>query len=394
MKTIQTLLLFFFLLALFPINQAGAKEQKELELQSESAVLMDAKSGQILYGKNENKRMNPASITKIATAIYALEHANLHDKVIVSENATKVEGTKVYLEAGEVVTMEKLIIGMLLNSGNDAAVAIAEHIDGSVGNFARHINNYLVENIGVTETHFENPNGLFGKNHYTTAADMAKITKYAEQNNDFRKIFGMKEYNWNGQSWNTKLLTHHRLLKGEYPYETATITGGKNGFIQEAGFTLVTAAEKNNQHFIVVTMKSNEKKAPYADTIELLDYGFSHFATEYIPKGLVFMKNGTKYIADENIYYTVEKGKRYSKTVNEQGILTIDSGDRKDLVPHFQLRVQSTSPKQAPLENTEQGNFSKMISMEAVANLGILAFFTMGIVLILRYRTKLYPWNE
>lgn len=394
MKIRQTIVLLPLLLALFPINHVAAEKQKEIELQSESAVLMDAKSGQILYGENENKRMNPASITKIATAIYALEHASLNEKVNVSENATKVEGTKVYLEAGEVVTMEKLIIGMLLNSGNDAAVAIAEHIDGSVGNFARHINSYLVKNIGVTNTHFENPNGLFGKNHYTTAQDMAKITKYAEQNNEFRKIFGMKEYNWKGQSWDTTLLTHHRLLKGEYPYDTATITGGKNGFIQEAGFTLVTTAEKNNQHFIVVTMKSNVKKAPYKDTIALLDYGFSHFATEYVPKGLVLMKNGTKYIADENLYYTVQKGKSYSKTVNEQGILTIDSGDRKGLVPHFQLRVQSTSPKHDSLKNTERESFSKMISLEAISNLGLLAYFTMGFVFILRYRTKLYPWNE
>ena len=119
----------FFLIASVSIS---AQEITTIDLDSEAAVLMDGETGQILYGKNETKQMYPASITKIATAIYALEKGNLQDQVTISEEATNVAGTRVYLEPGEVVSLEKLIIGMLVNSGNDAAYAIAEHIDGDI----------------------------------------------------------------------------------------------------------------------------------------------------------------------------------------------------------------------------------------------------------------------
>lgn len=145
MKVYSILLFCAAILLLMPGRHVFAQE--ELQLMSESTVLMDAKSGQILYGKNETERMNPASITKIATAIYAIEHSNLDEQVTVSEQATMVEGTRVYLEAGEVVSMEKLLTGMIMNSGNDAAVAIAEHIDGSVAQFSKNINKYLTNKI-------------------------------------------------------------------------------------------------------------------------------------------------------------------------------------------------------------------------------------------------------
>ncbi len=356
MKVYSILLFCAAILLLMPGRHVFAQE--ELQLMSESAVLMDAKSGQILYGKNETERMNPASITKIATAIYAIEHSNLDEQVTVSEQATMVEGTRVYLEAGEVVSMEKLLTGMLMNSGNDAAVAIAEHIDGSVAQFSKNINKYLTNKIGVTNTHFENPNGLYNENHYTTAADMAKITKYALANDTFRKIFGMKEYHWDGQSWDTTLLTHHRLLKGEFPYETATVTGGKNGFINESGFTLVTTAEKDNLELIAVTMKTNFKDAPYSDTIQLLDYGFKNFTSEMIPKETIFTEDGMKYMVEEDFYFTTKNGQDYKQTVDSHGVLHIEDNDTDQLTVSVPLHPLN-APE--PAKKDDQGIFAPVM---------------------------------
>ena len=247
-------LTLLFILFQFPVFAAD----DDIQINSEAAVLIDAKTGQVLYGKNENQKMSPASLTKIATTIYAIENGNLNDMVTVSEQATDVEGTKVYLEPGEVLPLEMLIIGMMVNSRNDAANAISEHLDGNMERFAQNINRYVQEEIGVHHTHFENPSGLFGENHYTTAVDLAEITRYAMKNEKFRSIFGMIEFEWNGQSWDTTLLTHHRLLKGEFPCD-ARITGGKNGYISEAGFTLVTTAEKNGLELVAVTLNADNR---------------------------------------------------------------------------------------------------------------------------------------
>ena len=336
------LIVFYFVL---PFH--GYAQDEEMNIISESAILMDAKSGQVIFGKNENAKMFPASITKIATAIYAIETSNLSDLVTVSENAWNVEGTRVYLEVGEEMTLEKLIIGMIVNSGNDAAVAIAEHIDGSLENFSKNINQYLTEKIGVENTHFTNPHGLYDEGHYTTAYDMAKITSYALQNEKFREIFAIVKYPWEGQSWDTTLLNHHRILKGEFPYEG--VTGGKNGFVNESGFTLVTSAKRDHIELVAVTLKTNFKNVPYTDTINLLDYGFENYKTMKIDKESTFELDGLKFKATEDLYYTVETEKTISFHVNENGELFIVNED-EETIARFQL--QSLQEKSEKVEET------------------------------------------
>lgn len=139
---------------------------------SEAAILIEEKTGRILYKKNSDLKMYPASLTKVATAIYAIERGNLEDIVTVSQHARKVDGTRVYLEEGEKVPLKKLIQGLLINSGNDAGVAIAEHLDGSEEEFAINVNSYLKE-IGLQNTNFTNPHGLFNPDHTTTAGNNA-----------------------------------------------------------------------------------------------------------------------------------------------------------------------------------------------------------------------------
>lgn len=335
MKIRKLFISIVLFLLLFPYNIA-AKSTDIPKVFSESAILIDAKSGQTIYGKNENKRMNPASITKIATAIYAIENGDLSDDVVISETATNVEGTTVFLEPGEVVTLKKLIIGMIVNSGNDAALAIAEHIDGSLANFEKHFNAYLQDYIGVNNTHFENPHGLYGENHYSTAHDMAKITKYAMENETFRSIINIQEYKWDGASWDTTLVNHHRLILGEFPYD-AQITGGKNGFINESGYTLVTTATKDDLNLIAVTMKTDDKDVPYTDTLNLFDFGFQNFQTKKIPKGTEFTVQDKKFITKKDLLYTVNIHERYTNEVDTSGLLTIYNQLNEPIVS-FQLK--------------------------------------------------------
>lgn len=336
MKIRKLFISIVLFLLLFPYNIA-AKSTDIPKVFSESAILIDAKSGQTIYGKNENKRMNPASITKIATAIYAIENGDLSDDVVISETATNVEGTTVFLEPGEVVTLKKLIIGMIVNSGNDAALAIAEHIDGSLANFEKHFNAYLQDYIGVNNTHFENPHGLYGENHYSTAHDMAKITKYAMENETFRSIINIQEYKWDGASWDTTLVNHHRLILGEFPYD-AQITGGKNGFINESGYTLVTTATKDDLNLIAITMKTDDKDVPYTDTLNLFDFGFQNFQTKKIPKGTEFTVQDKKFIAKKDLLYTVNIHERYTNEVDTSGLLTIYNQQLNEPIVSFQLK--------------------------------------------------------
>ncbi len=281
MNKLQMLSLVILLLHLFFISPVIAEESRNLNLASESAILIDAKSGYVIYEKASERQMYPASITKIITAIVALEDGNKEDLVLVSQNARNTGGTKVYLEEGEVVSLHKLIQGLLINSGNDAGVAIAEHMDGSVEKFAERMNSFVIEKVGISNSSFTNPHGLFNENHYTTASDMAKITQYAIENESFTEIMSTWSLPWKGESWDTTLYNHHKLMK-EIPYEG--VIGGKNGYVNQAGFTLVTVAERDDIKLIAVTLNARGKNKPYKDTIALFDYGFEHFDPSMVPK--------------------------------------------------------------------------------------------------------------
>jgi D-alanyl-D-alanine carboxypeptidase len=318
-----------------------------VNLTSEAAILIDAKSGKVLYEKNSRERMYPASITKIITGIMALEQDNPEDTVTVSEKARNVDGTRVYLLEEERVSLYKLVQGLLINSGNDAGIAIAEHIEGSVDLFAESMNQFVKEKVGVTDSNFVNPHGLFDSNHYTTAYDMAKITQYAMQNEDFREIVGTKELKWDGEGWNTTLYNHNRML---WNYEGAT--GVKNGWVTQSGYTLVTAAKRGDTELIVVTLKANTEENIYKDTTELLDYGFANFETGKVSKGEIFQENNKKYLLEEDLFYTTSKGAIVKKEVNETGELLLRSND--EVITKEELKNLSVVEKQRNVNTKEE----------------------------------------
>ncbi|MGE8206420.1 D-alanyl-D-alanine carboxypeptidase family protein [Heyndrickxia sp. NPDC080065] len=339
-KTWIVILVFFVTFNIF--NKVEASEKPKLTIASETAVLVDSKTGKVLYEKNAFQRMYPASLTKIATAIYAIENGNLNDKIEIGKNVQHTEGTKVYLVEGEQVTLKHLIQGLLINSGNDAGVAIAEYMNGSVSKFADQLNKLLINEVGVSATNFVNPHGLFDKDHYTTAYDLAKITNYAIKNKTFKKIFGTKELKWNGKEWKTTLITHHLMLRGDYEYKE--VTGGKTGYVDKSGQTLATTAENKKIHLTVITMNAKTKRDAYTDTKKLLDYGFKHFETSSLPKGETFTVGGNVYKTPRDIVYTKPLNGAVSKDVSKDGILKIidKKGDSLESYQLFPIQVKAT----------------------------------------------------
>ncbi|WP_062285590.1 D-alanyl-D-alanine carboxypeptidase family protein [Neomoorella mulderi] len=265
---IITSLLFLFAGA---VPAPAAETAGPPELTAAAAVLMDTATGKVLFAKNPDERKAPASTTKILTAMIALEKGHLDDVITVGPNPPRVDGTRVYLVEGEKVTLENLLYGMLLNSGNDAALAIAEHYGGSMEGFAR-LMNEKAASLGALNSHFVTPNGLSDPNHYTTARDLAIIARAAMQDETFRRIVATRTRPWHGQEWETTLVNQNKLL---WNYEGAD--GVKNGYTSEARFTLVGSATRQGQSFIAVVLDEPGARAAEQDVAALLDYGFKEF---------------------------------------------------------------------------------------------------------------------
>jgi D-alanyl-D-alanine carboxypeptidase/D-alanyl-D-alanine carboxypeptidase (penicillin-binding protein 5/6) len=349
-----------------PFGKAGtafAQGEDQLTgsmINGESAILIDGTTGQVLFEKNAHQKLYPASITKIATGIYAIEKGNPDDIVTVSKRARWEEGTRVYLAEGEQVTLRKLEYGLLMNSGNDAATAIAEHMSGSVEQFAEDLNAYLKEKTGVEDTHFTNAHGLHDPNHYTTAADMAKIAQYAMKNQTFREIVATVKLPWQGKEWNTVLINHNKLLRN---YEGAT--GIKNGFTDQAHNTLVSSAKRGETEFIAVTMKAPSSNLAYKDVTKMLDYAFAHYETRQVAKAgdRFFLPASSgqgrdEFYTSEDLYATVPLGAEITKEVTPNGRLVVMAGSERR---EFALSKKETPPapagtKAAAAKEIKQGS--------------------------------------
>lgn len=239
-------------------------------ISAKSYILIDSANGRVLQEHNAYEQKGPASCTKILTALVALEHAKLDDIVTTSANASVTEGTSIYLKAGEKATMEDLLYAVILSSGNDAAVAVAEHVGGSVEKFAQ-LMNETAEKIGANHSHFVNPHGLYDPNHYTTAYDLAQITRYALKNEVFAQICKAKSKNIprEGYRWGRTLSNHNKMLN-----MYAGADGVKTGYTKKTGRTLVSSATRNGFRLIAVTLDAPNDWQDHAD---MLDYGFADY---------------------------------------------------------------------------------------------------------------------
>ncbi|MDQ0255189.1 D-alanyl-D-alanine carboxypeptidase/D-alanyl-D-alanine carboxypeptidase (penicillin-binding protein 5/6) [Evansella vedderi] len=316
---------------LIPFESISADHTPPPSLVSESAILIDSNSGEVLYEKNAHQPMYPASITKILTAIIAIETQDLDDVVTVSGNAIRAIGTRVYLLEDEQITIGQLLHGLMVSSGNDAAIAIAEHIDGSVEAFAERMNRFAQFRMGVSDqTNFTNPHGLYEDEHIVTAADMAKISSYAMKNETFRELVGTHYYDWVGEGWETRLFNHHPLLRSE-----ENIIGIKNGFVRLSGYTLSTAAKVDDTELIAVTLQAPSRNYAQRDTLALLRYGFDNFETQWIS----FEKEPllVQFVFPDPIAVTTKKGEEINYSISNSGYVTI-TGEENRKIDGFQLK--------------------------------------------------------
>lgn len=241
----------------------------ELKIAAKAAVLMNAQTGNILWAKDKDFPLPPASTAKILTASVVLDQSRIEDLVTIPAEALRVSGANTNLEAGEKLTVGDSLHAMLLGSGNDAAVALALHAGKSFDAFVERMNE-KARKLGAARSRFFNPTGMPHPKQVTTAHDLALITKSALENSDFRKIVSAKTYGWKSARWQGTLKNSNHLLS-TYP----GAIGVKTGNTREAGYCLVAAARRGPQTYIAVILKSQEK-ALWQDAKKLLDYGFKH----------------------------------------------------------------------------------------------------------------------
>lgn len=269
-------------LPFFSISAVASEVESEIsqlpELESETAVLINANTGQILYQKNKDKKMYPASITKIMTAMLALKYGNLSDSITMSYDAVfsmDRQSSHIALDVEEKITLEQALYALGIESANDAANGIAELIGGSMEGFTN-LMNVEVERLGLRNTKFTNAHGLPDESHYTTAYDIALISSEAIKTSKFSKFFNTKRYEVppsNKQPKTRYFNNSNKFFNGVMPYDGVFMS--KTGWTSEAQHTMVTAAQRNGITLIVAVMKSSQADQKWNDTIALLDYGFN-----------------------------------------------------------------------------------------------------------------------
>lgn len=246
---------------------------------AESGILVDLDTQEILYSKNIDKQLYPASITKVMTTLVAIESSSPEEPVTFSQHALdsiEWDSSNIGCRLNETLTMEQCWYAMMLNSANEVCCGVAEHISGSIEAFVEKMNQKAAE-LGCTNTHFSNPNGLPDETHYTTAHDMALIANAAYQNETFRQIFSTRQYEIPPTPQYTEtryLYNHHKMMQPDTEYYYEGCLGGKTGYTETALNTLVTIASRNGKNLLCVTMRTQGRQV-YTDTASLFDYGFS-----------------------------------------------------------------------------------------------------------------------
>ena len=267
---------FEYLSDLSTIQSSNSENITEPTINSRAAIVYERSSGKFLYGKEENEKRKMASTTKIMTAIVVLENTNLDDIVTISSKAAGTGGSRLGLHKDDKISIQDLLYGLLLCSGNDAAVALAEHVSGDLSNFANMMNSKATS-LGLSSTHFVTPHGLDDDNHYTTAYELALITNYALKNDVFANLVKTKTYTISINN-HPKTLSNTNELLGNLD----GVYGVKTGFTNGANRCLVTAVKRDNMDIICIVLGADTKKDRTKDSINLINYSFNNFKMVHI----------------------------------------------------------------------------------------------------------------
>lgn len=323
--------MIFIVVCLYIFCFGSSSYGDELSLSGESYILMDEVSGRILMGKSPHKKVAMASTTKIMTALVAIENGDLNTQILIGEESVGIEGSSIYLRVGETLYLRDLLYGLMLRSGNDAAVAIANHIGKDEEDFVKMMNE-KAKSIGAYNTSFANPHGLDDPNHYSNAYDLALITREALKHKEFLDIFSAKYYRAHRETDN------YFVSKNKTLWEYEGGDGGKTGYTMKSGRCLISTAKRNNMRLIAVSLRAGDW---FNDNYKLLDYGFRNFKqyiiydkNQFISK--IRINNGEKeelpLVSENELIYPLKEDELEKVKIKINKLNNIDAPITKDHV--------------------------------------------------------------
>ncbi|HAB66168.1 MAG TPA: hypothetical protein DCE23_02250 [Firmicutes bacterium] len=337
-----------------------------LNLNSRSCVVIDRLSKNILYGKNETNQVKMASTTKIMTAIVVLENSSLDETVEVSQKASNTGGSRLGLKTGDKITIRDLLYGLMLRSGNDAAVCLAETVAGSIEEFAS-LMNAKTQELGLSHTHFESPHGLDSDEHYTTAYELALLSDYALKNPTFLNIVGTKNYTVTINGY-PKVISNTNELLGNLD----GVYGIKTGFTNGANRCLVTACKRGDMDIICVVLGADTKNLRTKDSIKLIEYAFKNF--EYVNISERINKEFTNWKNENQNYFNINKGLSSNLEIKYSELKTPIIPMKKSDIKSIEVNIYVTKNFEAPLyENTLIGSIEVTSDNSSIVHCDILA---------------------
>ncbi len=341
-----------------------SKNIENLKLNSRIGLIFDRKSKRILYEKNGLKQVPMASTTKIMTAIVVLENSELNDVVTISKKAAGTGGSRLGLRTNDKITVHDLLYGLMLKSGNDAAVALAEHVGGGIEEFADMMNKKAKE-LGLINSHFITPHGLDKEKHYTTAYELACMADYALKIPKFKEIVSSKNYNITINARSNLIGNTNELLgnlNGVY--------GVKTGFTNEAGRCLVTACKREDLDIITVVLGADTKKYRTSDSIKLIEYAYKNYEVIDIEKKIKEQFENWKQLNCNRIYINKAKQEKIDLDIESLGYSKI--AIKKTDIDNIKMEINSLYYLEAPVEKGKIiGNAKIQINGETIANLNI-----------------------
>ncbi|MCQ2968855.1 MAG: D-alanyl-D-alanine carboxypeptidase [Clostridium sp.] len=416
-KIIASLFIFTILISNIGIIHTNAYVSEVPQLNAQGVCLIDGYTGNVLYEKNSDVQFEPASTTKVMTAIITLENCSLTDKVTIGENPPYADGSSMGLQKDEVYTVEELLIGLLLPSANDAAEALAEYVGGSIENFAQMMTKKAHE-IGALNTTFKNPSGLHEEGHLTTAHDLALILKCAAEYTDFVRISQIDEYYYENHPYSdgserwaingNNCAPYSSYANYNYPdYVYDNIFTGKTGWTDEANHTYVTAANKDSQYLIAAFLNADNKAEQYASVGPLFDWGFQNFITKKIVSvgdtldNYVIVDDITiPLTSDRDIYYTFLSTDNLDPSITvdyenkDYSTQTINKGDI--LFENASLLVNGTTYTNLNLVSGGSRAYTTSEKIEEAVNstssnkIFIIALFIILIIIYFNIRRKMH----
>lgn len=347
------------------IVESASSSAEEPKINARAAIIYDRTTKQIIWGKNENEKRAMASTTKIMTALVVLENSNLSDVVTISKKAAGTGGSRLKISAGDKITVNDLLYGLMLRSGNDAAVALAEHVGGSIEGFADLMNKKAKE-LGLNNTNFVTPHGLDNENHYTTAYELAVLTDYALNNETFAKIVNTKStsISINGNTrniYNTNELLGYML----------GVDGVKTGFTNGAGRCLVTSCTRDDNQIITIVLGCDTKKQRTSDSTKLIEYAFKNYTKINLEEKIQNEFENWKQINSKRIYINKASKQEINLELGEihNKIIPIKIGEERNI----KIEINAIYNYEAPVEKGRKiGNIIVKNNEEIIDSIDII----------------------